>query len=368
MTMFSAQKRGFSCCYVGGGGGYAHGFGTAMNQLQAYDHHHNHCNHIEACVGGSDPISVMAEEEESRIDNEGSTSKDNTTAKEEGDDDGGWLRLGIGIGSHSHETKQDEEDQKRREPGPIELELMPSNTSTSIPPQSQNMMRLPEFRTPRTLMNFGSGSGLNIVSPLQNTSTSSLPQQYQETNTWTNRNFPINTTSAAAASISILSSSPSLLQPPLMPSGTSYVVSRPFQQYMTEAAPGGVDITRRPAIDFRVIQPPMRPSSGLWLMLQASQNQEREPFLPQLSKSYLRIRDGMMTIRLVIKYLVIKLRLESETEIELTCKGQQLQPFLTLQHVRDNIWSSPRDLITLVPNSSTTDHIMVLHYARAARF
>ncbi|XP_075497002.1 uncharacterized protein LOC142533951 [Primulina tabacum] len=359
MTMFSAEKRGFSCCY--GGDGYADGF-RAMNQLQAYGH--NHCNNIEACLG-FDP-SVMAEEE-SRIDNEGtvgSSSKD--TAKEEREHRG-WLRLGIG--SHGHETKQEEDQTRpqRREPGPIELELMPSNSSTSysnipitsIPPQSQNI-RLPEFRTPRTLMNFGSGAGFSLLQNTANSSSSSLPQQYQETNTWTNRNFPINT---AAASISILSSSRSLPQPPLMPL-VSYV-SRPFQQYT--GAPGGVDITRRPAIDFRVIQPPRRPSSGLWLMLQASQNQEREPFLPRLSKSYLRIRDGRMTIRLVIKYLVIKLRLESETEIQLTCKGQQLQTFLTVQHVRDNIWSSPRDLITLVPNSSTTDHIMVLHYARAAR-
>lgn len=267
--MFSAEKRGFSCCY--GGGCYTEGFG-AMNQLLAYDH--NHCNNIEACVG-SDP-SAMAEEE-SRIDNEGtagSSSKD--TAKEERDQEG-WLRLGIGIGigSHGPETNQDEDQTRpqRRELGPIELELMPSNSSTnysnfpitSIPPQSQNI-RLPEFRTPRILMNFGSGAGFSLWQNTANTSSSSLPQQYQETNTWTNRNIPINT---AAASISILSSSPSLPQPPLMPLG-SYV-SRPFQQYT--GAPGGVDLTRRPAIDFRVIQPPRRPSSGLWLMLQASQNQ-----------------------------------------------------------------------------------------------
>ncbi|KAG8365817.1 hypothetical protein BUALT_Bualt17G0011300 [Buddleja alternifolia] len=106
---------------------------------------------------------------------------------------------------------------------------------------------------------------------------------------------------------------------------------------------------------------------------------EKELILPQISKSYLRIKDGRMTIRLVIKYLVNKLTLENESEvfasfrvggcifqIEIRCKGQKLLPFLTLQHVRDNIWSSSptRDFVTLLPNSSTTDHIMVLHYAR----
>ncbi|KZV43929.1 RING finger protein [Dorcoceras hygrometricum] len=300
-----------SGAYLGGGGGYADSFGT-MNRLQAYDHH-NHCNNIEALVG-SDQAVMM--EEESRIDKEGtvgSSSKD--TAKEERDD-GGWLRLGIG--SHSHEAKTDEDQtpRLRSEPGPIELELMPSSSSTnyrnmpasSIPPQSQNI-RLPEFRTPRTLMSFASGPGFSLLQNTANASSSGLAPQYQETSSWTNRNInPINT---AAASISILSSSPSLPLPPVMPLGP--YVSRPLQRH-TGVAAGGVDITQRPAIDFRVIQPPRRPSSGLWLMLQASQNQEREPFLPQLSKRYLRIRDGRMTIRLVIKYLVIKLRLESENE------------------------------------------------------
>ncbi|KAL1565354.1 protein LAX PANICLE 2-like isoform X1 [Salvia divinorum] len=85
--------------------------------------------------------------------------------------------------------------------------------------------------------------------------------------------------------------------------------------------------------DFRVVAPPRRPHSGVWFMLQASHNQKREPFLPQISKSYLRIKDGRMTIRVVIKYLVNKLSLENESEIEIRCKGQRLSPMLTLQHV-----------------------------------
>ncbi|XP_071929636.1 protein LAX PANICLE 2-like [Coffea arabica] len=100
-------------------------------------------------------------------------------------------------------------------------------------------------------------------------------------------------------------------------------------------------------------------------MLQAQQNQAKEPFLPQISKSFLRIKDGGMTIRLVIKYLVNKLKLESESEVEIRCRGQQVLPFLTLQHVRDSIWS-PSDVVTLLPDSSPTDHLMVLHYGRSA--
>ncbi|OIW07314.1 hypothetical protein TanjilG_11948 [Lupinus angustifolius] len=73
-----------------------------------------------------------------------------------------------------------------------------------------------------------------------------------------------------------------------------------------------------------------------------------------------------MTIRLLLKYLVSKLRVENESEIEITCRGQQLLPFLTLQHVRDNIWTLRDTTRTLLSDSSSTmDHVMVLHYGRS---
>lgn len=122
--------------------------------------------------------------------------------------------------------------------------------------------------------------------------------------------------------------------------------------------------------DFRIIHhPPRRPHSGLWFTLQASQHQGREPFLPQLSKSFLRIKDGRMTVRLVMKYVANKLGLDTESEVEIKCRGQALVPILTLQHVRDIIWS-PRDVdaaVTSLPNSSaSTPHVMLLHYGRIA--
>ncbi|KAJ9563934.1 hypothetical protein OSB04_009094 [Centaurea solstitialis] len=70
-------------------------------------------------------------------------------------------------------------------------------------------------------------------------------------------------------------------------------------------------------MDMRVVDPPPRPHSGLWFMLQPSLNQTKEPYLPQLPKSYLRIRDGRTsTVGLLIKYLVNKLRLDSEFELD----------------------------------------------------
>ncbi|KAJ7957494.1 E3 ubiquitin protein ligase drip2 [Quillaja saponaria] len=167
------------------------------------------------------------------------------------------------------------------------------------------------------------------------------------------------------------SSSSSSLRPP-PPHTTphlgvgSFLGIKPFQFH--GGAAGLIDHATGPSSSsdqyVRVIDPPRRPHSGIWFTLQASPNQPKEPYLSQITKSYLRIKDGRMTIRLLMKYLVDKLSLESESEIEITCRGQQLLPFLTLQHVRDNIWS-PKDAVTLLSDSSSTpDHVMVLHYGR----
>ncbi|KAK8940228.1 E3 ubiquitin protein ligase DRIP1 [Platanthera guangdongensis] len=102
--------------------------------------------------------------------------------------------------------------------------------------------------------------------------------------------------------------------------------------------------------------------------LQLGIGRAREPFLPQISKSYLRIKDGRMTIRLLKKYLVSKLGLEDESEVEISCRGQRLLPLLTLQHVRDNIWQlhETSTSLTLVPESSRNEHLMTLQYGRSS--
>uniref|UniRef100_A0A0E0DDF7 Ubiquitin-like domain-containing protein n=1 Tax=Oryza meridionalis TaxID=40149 RepID=A0A0E0DDF7_9ORYZ len=120
----------------------------------------------------------------------------------------------------------------------------------------------------------------------------------------------------------------------------------------------------------RVVLPPsaVAAAAGVWFVLQAAPLQGREPFLPQIPRSYLRIKDGRVTVRLLTKYLVNKLGLEDESEVEITCRGRQLLPILTLQHVRDSIWCR-RDAVSpsAAPDIPTADHlhhIMVLQYGR----
>ncbi|KAF3791061.1 E3 ubiquitin protein ligase [Nymphaea thermarum] len=68
----------------------------------------------------------------------------------------------------------------------------------------------------------------------------------------------------------------------------------------------------------KIVDAPPRPNSGLWFVLQAEQKQIKELILPQVQKSYLRIKDGKMTVLLIMKYLANKLRLKSESENEKT--------------------------------------------------
>ncbi|KAF3786974.1 E3 ubiquitin protein ligase [Nymphaea thermarum] len=70
----------------------------------------------------------------------------------------------------------------------------------------------------------------------------------------------------------------------------------------------------------KIVNAPPRPNSGLWFVLQAEQNQIKELALPQVQKSYLRIKDRKMTILLIMKYLANKLHLGSESEHNKTRK------------------------------------------------
>ncbi|KAF8762460.1 hypothetical protein HU200_009425 [Digitaria exilis] len=123
----------------------------------------------------------------------------------------------------------------------------------------------------------------------------------------------------------------------------------------------------------RVIGPPRRTAAGLWLKLEAAPNQVREPILPQIPKSYLRIKDSNIKVEVVVKYVAEKLGISSRShQVELTCRGQLLPPFLLVKHVRDTIWCStapPEEtLADLTPSLRTpaaapTDHVMTLCYS-----
>ncbi|CAA2995186.1 protein LAX PANICLE 2-like [Olea europaea var. sylvestris] len=308
-------------------GNYCQGFGL-VSPSDGFDY----CT--ETCLLGSDHQLDPMAEDESRTGNSVNETAGSSLKDVQQDKDEGWLQLSIG--GHTVSNNKKKEDQVDQRGRLIELDLLPSsncNSDSQVMKTVGPMLNMPEYPAPQAIvMNLAVGSSYNLPFPWQHPAGTSSNFPRQGINLAI-RPIPVNT----ATSLSSM--------PPL-----------PFQPHTR------MDISG-PGVDFKVICPPRRPHSGIWFMLQASQNQAKEPLLPQISRSYLRIKDGRMTIQFVIKYLVTKFGLESESEIEITCKRQRLQPFLTLQHVRDNIWR-PMELVTLLPDSSTTDHIMVLHYGR----
>nr|XP_017217762.1 PREDICTED: uncharacterized protein LOC108195314 isoform X2 [Daucus carota subsp. sativus] len=360
-------------------------------------------------VGSAYSDQVMGEEDESKTETAemsktndrhgeeaaGSSSKDlikdiNPLEDEQGG--GGWLQLSIG--SHREPTtgsssdyQYHDDDNKLVQTRGVELDLL-ANSSSMVNTEAKTSNFTQESAV---LMNRSSAAAAASSSTQQQQQQQQqqyyyspvLPprpnnlflQHYYPPPTTTSPHYPFNpnyhnqqdvgtyqeynTNHQYWPAFRSSSSSSSSLLPP----GASYLSRLPFQLHGTAAASGGDFAHHLPRFDFRVVDPPRRPHSGIWFTLQASHIQAKEPFLPQIPKSYLRIKQ--MTIRLIIKYLVNKLRLDSEAEIEIRCKGQQLMPYLTLQHVRDSIWN-PRDSSSFSSSDQLQHHLMVLHYGRTS--
>ncbi|KAJ8615318.1 hypothetical protein MRB53_034690 [Persea americana] len=94
---------------------------------------------------------------------------------------------------------------------------------------------------------------------------------------------------------------------------------------------------------------------------------------PQIP-SYIRVKDDSVKVSNVKTYLVKKLGLASEAEVEITCMGQNLLPSQTLKEVRDTVWfpglmqslnvrGTPSAGTELLRNDSMY-HILTMDYQR----
>ncbi|XVE77871.1 hypothetical protein DITRI_Ditri13aG0098200 [Diplodiscus trichospermus] len=106
----------------------------------------------------------------------------------------------------------------------------------------------------------------------------------------------------------------------------------------------------------------------VWFSLVASEDQERDAPLPQIPANYLRIKDGNMPVSFIQKYLVKKLDLTDEAEIEIKCMGQPVVPTLQLYNLV-NLWlktaaAATSQRIPASVGSSAKEFVMVLAYAR----
>ncbi|KAF6141309.1 hypothetical protein GIB67_024393 [Kingdonia uniflora] len=117
-------------------------------------------------------------------------------------------------------------------------------------------------------------------------------------------------------------------------------------------------------LDARCVKPDRR-ASPIWLTLMASKEQEGYAPLPQISTSYLRIKDGHLPVSVIQKYLAKKLDL-NEAEVEIKCRDQPVVPTLILHDLIDT-WVRTAWTLSRVPTyvgSSAKDFVMVLAYSR----
>ncbi|XP_041992916.1 E3 ubiquitin protein ligase DRIP2-like [Salvia splendens] len=111
-----------------------------------------------------------------------------------------------------------------------------------------------------------------------------------------------------------------------------------------------------------------RRNCPIWFSLVASNELDGDALpLPQISASYLRIKDGSIPVSFIQKYLKRKLDLTNDVEVEMKCMGQSIIPTLTLNNLVD-LWlqTTSTDRVKATIGSSAKDFVMVLGYARRA--
>lgn len=109
-----------------------------------------------------------------------------------------------------------------------------------------------------------------------------------------------------------------------------------------------------------------RKLNPVWCSLVASKDLEDYRSLPQISASFLRIKDGSTSVSFIQKYLMRKLDLPSEDEVEIRCRGEPVIPTLQLYKLIE-LWLqtiSTSEKISATIGSSAEEFVMVLGYAR----
>ncbi|THU65381.1 hypothetical protein C4D60_Mb05t03040 [Musa balbisiana] len=103
----------------------------------------------------------------------------------------------------------------------------------------------------------------------------------------------------------------------------------------------------------------------LWFSLVATFDQTGDSTLPQISTSYLRIKDGNVPVSYIQKYLVTKLNLVSEAEVEITCHGEPVKPTLSLHHLVEQwVRRGSSQKLQAVIGTSAKEFVVVLGYRR----
>ncbi|WCJ23923.1 Polycomb group RING finger protein 1 [Euphorbia peplus] len=104
----------------------------------------------------------------------------------------------------------------------------------------------------------------------------------------------------------------------------------------------------------------------IWFSLIASDDPDEGPPLPQISSYYLRVKDGMLSVSTIKKYLAKRLGLSNEAEVEIWLLGQPLDSTLQLYELV-HLWLEmvpTSERIQARVGSSAKDFVMALSYTR----
>ncbi|CAN1765848.1 E3 ubiquitin protein ligase DRIP2 [Linum perenne] len=114
-----------------------------------------------------------------------------------------------------------------------------------------------------------------------------------------------------------------------------------------------------------------RRNCSVWFSLVATTDDKNvDTSLPQIPACYLRIKDSKMLVSSIQKYIVKKLELSNENEVEIMCRGEPVVPTLQLQKLVD-LWfmnnaTTKKVAAAAAPSvgSSAKEFVMVLSYCR----
>jgi hypothetical protein len=289
---------------------------SAMNQFQFVEDYNNYNN----CLRSEFLLRHMAEEEESSSrlntittthhnDSEPepepetiSTSKEDEEQEQEREannnntNNNNWLQLSIGNTVVTTITKHDRDHNQTptSSSGLLELELLPTNWTSSRPNLEQPSIRgCSTFNSSLFLeqtTSSSSSSSMSISMSMPSGPTSYGHQQQHQHLVPHNWAFGplqlphsmaiMHSSTSYIPSLSSSSQSCSSLRPSLGPNYyPQYHHASPFYFPSSSSSSSGFDQfdvagpSSSSHIAFRVVDPPRRPHSGIWFMLQASQNQ-----------------------------------------------------------------------------------------------
>ncbi|CAH8261498.1 unnamed protein product [Arabidopsis lyrata] len=108
-----------------------------------------------------------------------------------------------------------------------------------------------------------------------------------------------------------------------------------------------------------------RNTNAVWFSLMPSKTQNIEMLLPPINARCIRVKDRNMTVSYLKKYLMVKLGLESEDQVEVWLRNEPLCSSLTLHSLVD-WWVQTTPLPerrSAMVGSSAADFLMNLHYS-----